>query len=102
MRKFPVVSGNGTEYLVTISEHHYFLDHYKVKVYLPYVTKILKRNKFKCVSEHDYIGEKWKYDFVRMAKREVSDYEEDEQKKLDREKSLKEHTAAFDSWDGKI
>lgn len=105
MKKFPVVSESGDEYLVDVIPCKFYANHYEVRVYTQYIGWF-KRVKFHCVND-DVLGyapsydiSKHNFDLVAMAKYEVKRLE-DGWAEYERRKKLKaEAERKFEEWDG--
>lgn len=103
LSKFPVISRNGMEYLVTVGEgQSTVFDWWQVNVY---VQKQRGLFKYKKVYEWDsgwhhykeYIGK-----YKEMAIKAVEKYEQTLVAKLEREAQHNKGIEAFEQWDGQI
>lgn len=104
MKKFPVVSRNGIEYLVKINRHGGGAEGkvYQYKI-IPLVNiKFLKRvdNPF---GWGIYFNEKeWDFNYIGMARRCVEVYESKISESIRNSKKQKEQQKLFENWDGKL
>lgn len=103
MRKFPVISEKGIEYLVKISNP--LFDYYAVKVCVK--RKIFGVTYNSQVNYEDlggspwYDGFKYDYNFVKMATDEIARIEAKWAEESRREKMREIGTNKFADWDGK-
>ena len=103
LSKYPVTSRSGREYYVTErTDSIGFLD---VMVYVK-TTGLFGRTKFKRVygdglREGVFRASEWDYDYIAIAKRAVSDYEEKNIESLRKQHAHLMGIEAFEKWDGK-
>ncbi|MDQ0174447.1 hypothetical protein [Bacillus chungangensis] len=94
LKKFPVTSGSGNEYLVKISESSYFEDSVDVKVYRK--GKFFSRKLF----EIPFDEEARQYDYTAMAISAVNNYEQGERYKHIQLMMKQYRIKEFEEWDG--
>ena len=99
MKKFPITSADGNEYLIKIKPY-VFVDNYKATLYKK--VKLLGITFNKKLRYNYYNGSEWDYDFIKMAKRQVCLYEESLIKNQYNKMKLKEGRSDFEKWDGNI
>lgn len=105
LRKFPVTSKNGVEYLVKIKPT--YLEHFAIGVYVE-MTGLFGRKRMKLVNGDNlegapwYFGPKHNYDFIKMAKAEIERIENEAQEELARKEAIKANIAKFNEWDGDL
>lgn len=108
MKKFPVVSENGTEYYVKIVK---WIDYNSYRVYVYKKFKVLGVRFNSLQNEHfmghprSYNAQNFEYDFVRMAKYEIKRMEtqlaEDNERELLSKQGYEKGNKKFNEWDGK-
>jgi len=100
LRKFPVTSKSGAEYLVEIRQTRW--GDFAVGVYKE-KTGIFGRKRLQLVNNEPwYCGERHDFDFVKMAIAEVEDYEAEVQASIGRKKIIAGNIAKFNEWDGDL
>jgi hypothetical protein len=107
LSKFPVASENGNIYRVDIEAHDYPNTDYYVTLYKE---EISRRGKIKFVriagGEYDpgnrYNFRDWHYDFTKMAKHKVKQYEDSLETSRKYNSKLYESVCGFEKWDGVI
>lgn len=107
LSKFPVTSESGVVYRVDIGTHDYPSTDYYVTIYKE---EISRRNKIKFVriagGEYDpgnrYNIRDWHYDFTKMAKHKVKQYEDGLEAAKKYSLKLNESIREFEKWDGVI
>lgn len=102
MKKFPVISENGNEYMVkirkTIAAYHYDVFIYrKRKVFgIPYFRQL--NGGF--LDSNIYSAIEYNFDFVEIAKSEISRLERKWETRKEREIEYLEGVMTFEEWDG--
>lgn len=104
MKKFPVISENGNEYLVrihqgTLADGLLRVDVYQKRVGLFGIRRNKKLNNRRCDYSH-YNEAKWEYDYIEMAQNAIRkvEYQVAESKRV---VVLREYNAKkFEEWDG--
>lgn len=102
MKKFPVISEKGNEYMVGINNP--FFDYYAVSLYVKKkilgitYNSLINKDSFGDVPWYD--GSIYEHDFIRMAKEAVERYET-EMADVSRQNMLRDLGASkFAEWDG--
>jgi hypothetical protein len=110
LSKYPVVSSSGEEYRVDICPDSHltgcvFCGIFKAvevrKLFGGYKTKFKQLN---CGGFFPdlYDVEKWNFDYIAIARREIEKYEESIRHQLAQEIGHKKGVNAFESWDGRL
>ncbi|WP_405101652.1 hypothetical protein [Oceanobacillus sp. FSL H7-0719] len=112
MDKFPVISKNGSRYKVRIKECIILQDHVEVLLYKEVKGKtLLGKEKTKLVSVNrdeefnfypSYNEVEWDFNYVEMAKAEISDYEKRVSNAYSEDAKHIKGIKEFEEWDGKI
>lgn len=106
MKKFPVTSANGNEYLAKVEHCDLMIGLVlKVTIYQKKKRKFLWFEKEVFVElEYDYYHGEDIYRYVEAVQKTVADYEEQTQKELESEvrnaKAHKDNLKQFEEWDG--
>lgn len=102
MKKFPVTSKEGNEYLIKITDDGYGFLKGKIykKVKLPGV-KLHITVKLNWMNNWLFGKESWEFDYIKIAKRCVEKYEDSVTDKLRNKKLHKQNKDKFIDWDGK-
>ena len=100
LKKYPVVSEDENEYLVTISDSVMF-------GFIRSAVFVREKGwfghcKFREVSGGVYEAVEFDYDYVKIAKQAVKKYENRVKRELERERLKAQGIAKFDKWDGVI
>lgn len=102
MKKFPVISENGIEYLVEI--RNTLFDYYAVSVYVKRKIFGITYNSHINFEELGgspwYCGLKYDYNFVEMAREEIASIEAELAEDNRREKMRELGASKFEEWDG--
>lgn len=105
LKKFPVVSKNGVEYLVEVKQSYLIETNYEVRVYEKYIGWF-GRERYRFLNEHfmnhaRYYGIRdYEFDLVKMAQHEVARMESEWESQDLLEKKLLEAESKFEEWDG--
>jgi hypothetical protein len=106
LEKYPVMSANGNEYLVSVFQDHYAYKHVNAQVYIKR-KGLFGREKFVCVSGGNmfdrsiYLETEWNYDYKAIALNEVKKYENTLESQRLHELNRKEGAKRFEDWDGR-
>lgn len=105
LKKFPVTSANGNEYLVELKESYLYESHYEVRVYEKYIGWF-GRERYRFLNEmilgsaRSYDIRDYGFDFTKMAMREVSRMEDEWKAQALLEKKLLDAKKQFEEWNG--
>lgn len=105
LEKFPVVSENGNEYLVSVFQDTHWHKHVTARVYVKR-KGLFGRDKFVCIQGGNmfdrsvYDEEKWNYDYIAVAMNEVRKYENRIAREIQHEINRKEGAKRFEEWNG--
>jgi hypothetical protein len=106
LRKFPVFSNEGHEYLVKITKGRY-TSSVSVEVFVK-GAGWLKREKWIRVRGGSttfdaewYCPDDWNYDYIEIAKHSVESYETKNEELLAKRKADTEGKSRFEQWDGR-
>lgn len=99
MKKFPVTSQNGNEYLVKFEKLHVRIG-WQCRLYKPIKFKGIKL--FSTLVDTSYYDESWNSDFIDMSERAIYDYEIKLKEKKRQAEFAKENKKKFDEWDGRL
>lgn len=105
IKKFPVTSKNGNEYLVKIYESYLFETSYEVRVYEQY-TGWFGRVKYRFINEsfmnsaRYYNIEEFDFDLVEMAKHEITRMEAEWEAYSQLQQKKQEAKQKFEEWNG--
>lgn len=107
--KYPVISKSGREYRVDVCSDHVYGRHVMCGIFEVGLKRtIFGRQKEKFVKLNNtsigrsiYDEEKWNYDYVAIAIKEVEEYEESQREQISHENNRKLGTKQFEEWDGR-
>lgn len=105
IKKFPVYSKSGEEYLATIEECRFQNNAYTIKLFRSHESKsyFLKRKKVEWIELYTSFAleSNWHHDFISMVKRTLVDYEDKLEKSRLRKEEIQMQTEKFNNWNGK-
>lgn len=99
MKKFPITSENGNEYLVKFEKLAIRIG-WKCKLYEPVKIKGIKL--FSIPVDTSYFDESWNSNFIEMSEKVISDYEYELEENQRQDKFANENKKKFKEWDGKL